>query len=187
MTAVSRAVAAAIERTIGKEGRYSNNPHDTGGETMWGITASVARRWGYHGPMRDLPRTTAVRIYTQEYFLGPRFDEVAKTTHAVAEELFDTGVNMGQRTATRFLQRSLNVLNKSHDKPLFPDLEPDGQLGKETLSALDTFLQSRGKEGEVVLLTMLNSLQGTRYIELCEARVQNEEFVYGWFRHRVVI
>ena len=49
------------------------------------------------------------------------------------------------------------------------------------------YLQRRGKEGELVMLTALNCQQGMRYIELCEARERNEEFVYGWFKNRVVI
>ena len=49
----------AFDALIGNEGGYSNNPKDPGGETMWGITARVARAAGYTGPMRDLPRDTA--------------------------------------------------------------------------------------------------------------------------------
>lgn len=183
-----KAVYEAIERTIGKEGKYSDNPHDTGGKTMWGITEKVARANGYTGEMRDLPRQKAVDIYAAEYFVGPRFADVAPMSASIAEELFDTGVNMGVSIPGTFLQRALNVLNKSHKQAsLFPELVVDGQIGPATLSALGTFLKLRGKEGELVLLTMLNSLQGVRYIELCERRVANEEFVYGWFLHRVVI
>jgi hypothetical protein len=49
------------------------------------------------------------------------------------------------------------------------------------------FLKARGSQGEVVLLRMLNALQGARYIEITEERVQNEDFIYGWFLNRVVI
>lgn len=31
----------AFTHTLGLEGKYSNNPHDTGGETMWGITKAL--------------------------------------------------------------------------------------------------------------------------------------------------
>ena len=37
------------------EGGYSNDPQDPGGETMYGITARLARAYGYTGAMRDLP------------------------------------------------------------------------------------------------------------------------------------
>lgn len=183
-----KAVYDAIERTIGKEGKYSDNPNDTGGKTMWGITEAVARKNGYKGDMRDLPRSTAIAIYANEYFVAPRFVDVVPLSAAIAEELFDTGVNMGTSIPGQFLQRSLNVLNMSHKAaPLFEELEVDGKIGPATLRALTAYLKIRGKDGELVLLTMLNSLQGARYIELCERREANEEFVYGWFRNRVVI
>ncbi len=183
-----KAVYEAIERTIGKEGKYSDNPHDAGGKTMWGITENVARKNGYTGDMRNLPRSTAVAIYANEYFIAPRFSDIVPLSTAIAEELFDTGVNMGTSIPGQFLQRSLNTLNMSHkNAPLFEELVVDGKIGPATIRALTAFLKLRGKEGEVVMLTMLNSLQGVRYIELCERRESNKEFVYGWFRHRVVI
>ena len=49
-------IEAMIDATIGREGGYSNHPADRGGETIWGITAAVARRNGYAGAMRSMPR-----------------------------------------------------------------------------------------------------------------------------------
>lgn len=174
-----------IDNTIGKEGRYSNNPKDSGGETMWGITATVARSNGYTKPMKDMPRSVAVDIFTREYFTGPGFDKVLLRSPSLAEELFDTGVNMHPMTATRFLQRALNALNRQQLD--YPDVVVGGKLGANTLVSLDAFLKLRGSQGEVVLLRILNSLQCNRYIELAEARVKDEEFVFGWVLNRVVI
>lgn len=53
---------AHIDAVIDREGRYVNRPADRGGPTCWGITEAVPRGQGYHGAMRDLPRTTAVEI-----------------------------------------------------------------------------------------------------------------------------
>lgn len=178
-------IDSIIDATIGKEGRYSNNPKDSGGETMWGITAAVARANGYLGPMKNMPRATAVEIYTREYFVNPGFDKVLLRSPSLAEELFDTGVNMHPVTAGRFLQRALNALNRGQVD--YPDLVVDGKLGPASLKSLDAFLKLRGSQGEVVLLRALNSLQCTRYIELAEARVKDEEFVFGWILNRVVI
>src|SRR3546814_13966192 len=49
-------IEGMIEATIGKEGGYSNHPADKCGPTMWGITERVARKNGYTGDMRNLPR-----------------------------------------------------------------------------------------------------------------------------------
>src|SRR5690625_1688136 len=42
-------VKQIIDDIIRVEGAYSNNPADKGGETMYGITVSVARANGYSG------------------------------------------------------------------------------------------------------------------------------------------
>ncbi|CAB3777666.1 hypothetical protein LMG28614_00434 [Paraburkholderia ultramafica] len=39
----------AFKALIGNEGGYCFNPADPGGETMWGVTARVARSQGYNG------------------------------------------------------------------------------------------------------------------------------------------
>lgn len=178
-------VTAMIEATIGKEGGYSNNPKDRGGATMWGITEAVARANGYSGDMRNLPRTRAVEIYKNEYYTKPGFGRVEQRSHALAEELFDTGVNMGTKVPGEFLQRLLNVFNR--EAKLWPDIKVDGDIGDRTLAALDMFLKNRKVGGETVLLRALNCLQGARYVELAERRPANEEFVYGWILNRVVV
>ena len=173
-----------IDALIEREGGYSNHPSDRGGPTNYGITEAVARAHGYSGSMRNLPREEAAAIYRRLYWLRPRFDQVAKRSKKVAGELFDTGVNMGPAVAATFLQRALSALNR--DRKDYPDLVPDGRIGAATLSALDTFLQIRGKAGgEAVLLRALDALQGERYIRLAERRPANEAFLYGWLANRL--
>lgn len=176
-------VDAMIETLVGKEGGYSNHPSDTGGETMWGITVAVARANGYTGPMRSMPRDTAKDIYRRKYFVLTGFDRVAEQSAAVAEELFDTGVNMGPSVAATFLQRLLNGLNRQGKD--YADIGVDGDVGPATLRALKAYLAKRGKDGEKVLLKGLNALQGTRYIALAEGRSANEDFLHGWLLNRL--
>lgn len=176
-------VDAMIETLVGKEGGYSNHPSDTGGETMWGITVAVARANGYTGSMRYMPRDTAKDIYRRKYFVLPGFDRVAEQSEAVAEELFDTGVNMGPSVASTFLQRLLNGLNRQGKD--YADIGVDGDIGPATLRALKAYLGKRGKDGEKVLLKGLNALQGARYVALAEGRSANEDFLHGWLLNRL--
>lgn len=168
---------------IEREGGFVDHPHDRGGPTNWGVTEQVARAFGYHGSMQDMPRAVAKAIYIERYWEQPRFDLVNEHSSAVAEEMLDTGVNMGQAVAASFLQRALNVLNL--EASIYPDVTVDGQIGRMTIAALRAFLGHRGKDGHVVLFRMLDSQQGARYIELAERRSTQESFVYGWFLHRV--
>lgn len=168
---------------VEREGGYVNDPNDNGGETNFGITVAVARAFGYAGPMVDLPRTTALQIYRERYWLQPRFDQVARLSTPIAEELLDTGVNMGTATGVKFMQRALNVLNKQGK--LFTDISRDGSVGKMTLAALKGYLGARGTDGETVLLRMMNGQQSVRYIELAEAAANQELFEFGWQLSRV--
>lgn len=172
-----------IAGVVGREGGYVDNPDDKGGPTRWGVTEKVARAHGYAGHMRDLPRETAVAIFEADYWFGPRFDQVHTVSPAIAEELCDTGINMGPAVQAKILQRWLTALNVKGT--LYPDLVPDGQIGPRTITALQLFLKARGQEGEKVLLRALNSSQAVRYLELAEQREANETFLFGWLAGRV--
>ena len=179
MTAFDQSFKDLIE----VEGGYSDDARDLGGKTNWGITEAVARNNDYTGDMKDLRKDEAKRIYKSQYWDIQRLDDVADLSGAVAHELFDTGVNMGVKRAGEFLQRSLNALNNGGR--LYPDLEVDGMIGPASVAALRKYIGARGSEGITILMRALNCLQGARYIELAEAREQNEAFLYGWLRTRV--
>jgi len=173
-----------IDALIAREGGYSDHPADRGGATMYGITERVAKAYGYHGRMQDMPRALAKAIYLERYWEAPKFNLVNEHSAPVAEELLDTGVNMGPGVAARFLQRALNVLNAEGKH--YPDITADGVIGRMTIAALRAYLGYRGKDGHVVLMRALNAQQAMRYIELAEARPSQEAFVHGWLLNRVV-
>lgn len=175
----------AFAHTVGIEGGYSGNPLDRGGATMFGITERVARANGFVGPMRAMPLDTAKAIYRRRYWDLLRLDDVAALSVPVACELFDTGVNAGTSTAGLFLQRSLNVLNRQGRD--YADLLPDGSVGPKTVAAMAAYMRKRGVLGQRVLLTVLNCLQGAKYVEIAERDPSQEEFIFGWIANRVSI
>lgn len=110
----------AFEKLIGHEGGYSNHPDDPGGETMFGVTAKVARANGYAGSMRDLPLVVAKSIYRASYWDTVRADDLPD---AVRFDVFDCAVNSGPGQAIRFLQRATGVSD-------------DGRMGPQTMRAV---------------------------------------------------
>jgi lysozyme family protein len=90
---------------------------------------------------------------------------------------------MGTGTASGFLQRALNALNRNGGD--FTDIAVDRVIGAKTVTALDAFLRKRGRQGETVLLKAIEALQGARYITLAENRPANEAFLYGWLANRI--
>lgn len=181
MAGISTNIEALINAVIDREGGYSNHPADRGGPTRWGVTEQRARAYGYRGDMRVYPREHAVKVYREMYWHRPGFDAVAPA--ALAEELFDIGVNMGPTVAGMMLQRCLNVLNQGAAH--YADLHADGSCGPLTIAALDAYRRRRGVEGDERLLLAVRSLRGARYIEISEQRPANEAFTYGWFGRMV--
>lgn len=109
----------AFDRLLGHEGLYSNNPADPGGETMWGVTARVARADGYLGEMRDLPRERAKSIYRRLYWDAVRADQLPA---AVRFDVFDGAVNSGVVQSIKWLQRAAGAAD-------------DGILGPKSMAA----------------------------------------------------
>lgn len=177
-------VLSMIDGIIEREGGFSDHPNDPGGATMYGITESVARVNGYHGDMRAMPREFAASVYLTQYFIGPKFNLVADQSPVIADELTDTGVNMGVVKAGEFLQTALNAFNLNG--MFYRDLLVDGHVGNMTVAALRSFLEKRGAEGEGVLLKALNCLQCAEYLRLAKAKPEKfETFVYGWIKERI--
>lgn len=172
-----------IDDVVEREGDYVNHPADRGGPTRWGITEAVARRQGYHDDMRMLPQSDAAAIYKRLYWAAPAFDKISEVAPKLAAELFDTGINMGTGTATGFLQRALNALNRNGRD--YGDLCVDRRIGPATLLALHAFFRQRGVAGEQVLLKAVEALQGAHYVRLAETRLSQEAFLYGWLANRI--
>lgn len=109
----------AFDRLIGHEGGYANHPSDPGGETMWGVTARVARANGYNGDMRDLPREKAKEIYRDLYWTPVHAEELPDVLRF---DVFDGAVNSGVSQSVKWLQQAIGAT-------------PDGVPGPNTLSA----------------------------------------------------
>jgi lysozyme family protein len=179
------AFVSAFDTVIGVEGGYSNNPADSGGATMYGITEVVARSHGYVGDMRSMPLGVAQAIYRAQYWNLLHLDDVANANQQIALEVFDSAVNCGVGTVGRWLQRALNAFNQQGRD--YPDVEVDGVVGPMTLAGLRRLLAARGDRGVTALLRALNCQQGSYYLDLAERRPANEAFEFGWFSDRVTI
>lgn len=187
-----RSMYDIIESTIGvKEKGYVNDPSDSGGETMWGVTKSVAydhkHLWvkhGWDGTMKAMPIEFAYDVYAESYWHKQSLDLILPICEYAAEKLFDIGVNYSTYEAQVWFQRILNVMNNGGS--YYKDLVVDGDIGYGTRDAFKAFVSKRGDEGKAVMVTSLNCFQGVHYITLSERRVKDEKFTFGWMRARVM-
>lgn len=147
------------------EGGYSDHPDDYGGRTMYGVTETVARAWGYSGLMRDLPAGTAKEIFKEEYWdlinLGSLNDPL------LANMILDASVNHGQKWAVKLAQRAYNALHKN-------TIAEDGIMGSNTLKALNN------EEDKFKLKLWYLIVRGRYFYEIVNNNPSQKAFIGGW-------
>lgn len=99
-----------MDRVLGSEGGYVNNPQDPGGETNWGI----AKRSYPKVDIKRLTREQALAIYKRDFWDRLHADEIVP---AFTFQLLDAAVNSGSDTAIRWMQRAAGVADDGHWGP----------------------------------------------------------------------
>lgn len=110
----------AVDFVLKHEGGYSDDPHDAGGETKFGISQK------YH-PDVDIPNLTVDQAKAIYFDTWVRYRWREFDSQDVANKVFDYAVNMGPSHAHRVLQRALRACGQL--------VEEDGKLGPKTLAA----------------------------------------------------
>jgi len=179
----------SFSKTMAAEGGYANAPSDRGKETYRGISRAMNPQWkgwaivdalrkepGFPKNLASHPELDELVLdFYKEMFWNPiKGDQIA--SQEVADELFDTGVNMGATIPVKFAQQALNLLNRNGK--LYADIADDGIMGNGTLKMLNAFTETN------VLVRTLNALQACRYIKICEIDHTQEENFRGWLLKR---
>jgi len=178
----------AFKITMKYEGGYANDPDDIGGETYKGIARKYNPNWkGWsiidsYKDFTNFPKCLnediklqdlVISLYKQKYwdpYLGDVLDQI------IANEMFDTAVNIGVYRAIKFLQKGLNLLNRNGK--LYSDIIEDGDFGPKTLNAYNNL----PKPDLNILYNIMNILQGMHYIEYMTKSPIQEKFARGWFK-----
>jgi lysozyme family protein len=182
----------SFKRTDAFEGGWCDTKSDHGGETYHGISRKFFPLWpgwvivDQMKSVPDFPKNLAtverlprlVQNFYKTNFWDPiKGDLIPNQT--IAEEMYDTAVNCGRGTSTRFLQESLNALNNQEYR--WPDIECDGVMGKTTLKSLELCLEAKLED---VLLILMNGRQIDHYYQLMLREPAQEKFAISWLRNR---
>ena len=186
----------AFVKTMKHEGGYVSDPDDAGGETYKGISRRFHPHWqGWktidsiliyaicHDDFlieinKNKKIQQAVREFYREHYWD-RFQGDLIPVQEIAEELFDTSVNMGVHRAVIFLQQGLNLLNRNQKN--YPDIAEDGGFGPQTLKTLGIYLKLENNDHSSLLIIM-NTLQGMHYIEYVKGHPEQEKYARGWLK-----
>jgi len=179
----------AYKKTLCHEGGYANDIDDAGGETYRGVARRYNPSWPgwkkidvYKAIDGNFPKcldedkelqASVHSFYKAAYWdvnLLDLFD-----SQKLANEIFDTGVNMGVGRAGKFLQQALNFLNKN--EKLYDDIVEDGKVGRNTLKALKACMDYRG---DSYVYKVVNILQGNHYLNYMKKSPTQEKYAYGW-------
>ena len=183
----------AYKKTMRHEGGYVDDPADAGGETFMGISRKFNRDWkgwsvidamcvdkSQHFPLclsQSQRLLNLVQLfYKERYWNIFNGDEIKD--QAIAEEMFDTGINVGTHRAILFLQQGLNYLNRNGE--IFDDLVEDGAFGAKTMEA---FFKLSVKTTDIdLLIKIMNVLQGMHYLDYMKKSPVQEKYCRGWFK-----
>ena len=178
----------AYQKTMGHEGGWADDPDDSGGQTWRGIARNkhpnlagwtivdsirVNRTKEIFEPLltaSESLKEAVLDFYKRQFWDVMKLDQVR--FQDIAEELFDTGVNMHHETVVEFLQKALNATNRNGRD--YPDIDEDGKMGNQTLRVLN------GHPRPKQLLKLLNCQQGVRYMEICRRKPSQEKFMNSW-------
>ena len=129
------------------------------------------KRAMYHSQKLSNAVYSLYKIKYWDVFAGDEIED-----QGMADEMFDTGVNMHPARAVLFLQISLNKLNRN--QRLFADLVEDGIFGRKTFGVIPLI----EKDDIDILLKMMNVLQGMHYIDNMSESPTQEKYCRGWFK-----
>lgn len=164
------------------EGGYVNDPHDRGGETYKGIARKHHPTWeGWTvidklKTKEEIPNSNNKELLpmVKSFYKTEFWDKIKGSEYKsqlIANELYDTAVNMGVHTAAKLLQKAINlllVIGKTK-------LHVDGIIGAKTIRNANNMKNN-------VLLKTLNGYQFSRYVEICENNPTQRRFFKGWLR-----
>lgn len=104
----------AINRVLGNEGGYVNDPDDPGGETIWGVSRRSFPNFN-GGNFKDATREQAIELYRTEFWQKVSADSLPMLMQFQAT---DFAVNCGISTAIRKIQTAAGVADDGHFGPV---------------------------------------------------------------------
>lgn len=164
MTSLSK-FDQALEWLFDIEGRYSNEPSDRGGPTMFGITQGTYDNWQRskglpRSPVNTITRRIATLIYREWYWLPAGSEWLPKVLSICA---FDAIVNHPPKVAIALMQSTLGV-------------PADGVIGPVTIKAYSQAVDTAEAVWRFV------SLRFDFYAEIVLHDTTQRVLLKGWLR-----
>lgn len=125
-----------------------------------------------------MPQSVAFACYQRNYVERPGFLPLVQIDPAVAEEVIDTGVNMGPSRPTRFFRQAVNEVCRT-------SLPIAGKIDAVTVKAWSDCRTNMGARACVRVLDSLDRQQRAEYDRLVRVNPKLRVFHRGWVNHRI--
>jgi len=175
--------AEALRRTLYHEGGYSNDPHDPGGATKFGVSLRFLKGLGKLGDIDhdgDVDQddvlavandpTALSKLYYDNFWVPSGCPRIYSDLLQI--KLFDTAVNAGPKRAQMFLQHAYNLL-----PAIGSTIAEDGVLGTFSIAAINGRINV-----DSVMLTHYRGIQSDFYSALIKNDTTLSAFSLGWVR-----
>lgn len=166
----------AYNLTMAAEGGYANNPADPGGETFKGVSRNNNPNWSGWATIDAIKATSPPSLNAAlnanagllnqiQSFYQINYWNVNQTgsinDQQIANQVFDTSVNMGTGRGAQFLQQAAGVT-------------VDRQVGPQTLAAVN------GADAQTLYNAFI-AIRKQYYINLIAANPNLAQFKNSWF------
>lgn len=160
----------AFQKIHGDSGNWTGGAVGKGENvgTAYGLAGAVYYKYfaARGKTMREVTLQDTIPVYEANYWRPLRLYDVRN--QIIANQVFDSAVNMGTGTAARILQRAINYAGY----PL-PPIAVDGKIGAGTIKRLNQVDQT-------MLYVHLIGLTHNRYVQIVDANSRKMQFLDTW-------
>lgn len=163
----------AVDKVLKNEGGFVNNSKDLGGTTNYGISLRFLQsiqKDATPETIKNLTLEQAEDLYFQHFWQKNKYNAI--NSQKIANKVFDTAVNLGAKSANRFLQQTLNIIIFNGIK-----IDEDGVVGSKTI---DTINLLDGEDVDNNILKVYSLLQKEHYFKIIINRPEQIVFAKGW-------
>lgn len=179
-----------IKNILKKEGPYSNDSNDLGGETVYGVTRK------YSGDSEIWP---IVDRYKEKFSGNELADAISKDVTIVtvvtliyshlwndynlnkypiefSHCLFDMMIHLGKQPSIKMLQKTLNSLN--YNDKFGEDLPITGNFGNMTKARINQIFKD--SKNIKIVIRLLFAQKYCHYLDLVNNKKSQRKFIRGW-------
>ena len=167
----------AVLFVLSNEGAYSNQKHDRGGATKFGVSTRFLKlidkdiTGDGHVNKKDteaLTKPGAIELYKKYFWDHYRLTKIRDI--ALAKKALDLFVNMRGKAAGKILQKACNECGAS--------LKVDGIIGPKSFTSINS--QSMFGITRETLLKAIRSEQAKHYEAIVKSDKTQKKFLKGW-------